>query len=457
MGQPRIGVVTVNYRNADLTLRCVEHVLGSEWPSSALEVVVVDNDPDSGLRTAVASRGLAAMVLDTGRNLGFAEACNLGIAKVSACDYVALVNNDARPEPGWLAPLVDAFDAESVGAATPLVLLEGSFVTVTIASAPQYAPGDPRPLGVQMSGLRVAGADLLDRVQLGSGCWGWEMDPQLGRFVWSSDEASVHVPFDGDRARVEVRLSSCLGPTTVEVAAGGEAAGFEVDAEPQWFPVPGAQATPLVNNTGTILRPDGSVADRGYLEPLGQGHLQPSDPFGWSAAAVLLSSSYLRDVGHFDARYFLYYEDADLAWRGRLRRWDYRFVPESRVWHEHSATVGGGSELTRHLHARNRLVTIARNAPRKVVVRELWSASAQVAATARRDVLAPVLRRRGPRTHHVRRDARVLLAAGAMLPATLLDRSRRRGDLRRAAAVVEQWAGRPRDDRLDSPSVQTGR
>ncbi len=59
--------------------------------------------------------------------------------------------------------------------------------------------------------------------------------------------------------------------------------------------------------------------------------------------------------GLFDERFFMYYEDTDLAWRGRARGWRYRYVPDAVLRHVHAATSVEGSPLFRHYVERNRL------------------------------------------------------------------------------------------------------
>jgi GT2 family glycosyltransferase len=77
-----------------------------------IEIVVVDQgDPPAGL-----PRGLVDRVLRPGRNLGFAAANNLGIAE-TAGRLIATVNDDAVVEPGWLAALTAALQADPRAAA----------------------------------------------------------------------------------------------------------------------------------------------------------------------------------------------------------------------------------------------------------------------------------------------------------------------------------------------------
>ena len=74
-----------------------------------------------------------------------------------------------------------------------------------------------------------------------------------------------------------------------------------------------------------------------------------------TALTLLLSRRYVEDVGVFDPRYFLYYEDTDLSWRGQARGWRYRYVPDAIERHVHAATSIEGSDLFEFYVARNRL------------------------------------------------------------------------------------------------------
>ena len=78
---------------------------------------------------------------------------------------------------------------------------------------------------------------------------------------------------------------------------------------------------------------------------------------------MLFRPGYLDDVGLFDERFFMYYEDTDMAWRGRARGWRYRYVPDAVLRHVHAATSVEGSPLFHHYVERNRLVMLIKNAP----------------------------------------------------------------------------------------------
>lgn len=115
--------------------RCVEALLASEHV--AVDIVLVDN----GCTTedvAVLSRLPNVVVVGSGRNIGFAAGCNLGVA-ASSGDYVALINGDAAVEPTTLVRLVEELRRPGVGIAVgtlrlsedPLLLnSSGNFVHV---------------------------------------------------------------------------------------------------------------------------------------------------------------------------------------------------------------------------------------------------------------------------------------------------------------------------------------
>jgi GT2 family glycosyltransferase len=441
--RPLVGVVVVNYHAPGLTIGCLERLAAvTDWPAERLRVVVVDNGSAPGFAAELAARAPHATLVDAGANLGFGGACNLGIAALADCDSIALVNNDAAPEPGWLGPLVDAIEADPrVGAATPKVLLEGRFLRLAIdAPTIRQSGADPRGLGVQLCGARVGGVDVSGAVELVEGFWGWEVDATTigGPFAWTGNGgprsvALVPVPEGApDGARIEVRLAAALEPVE---AKAGEAA-VTAREQPQWFDAgPASPAYDVVNNTGTILLDHGASADRGYLEVDAGQYDEPGEVFGWSGAAVLLSRRYLDDAGGFDERFFLYYEDTDLSWRGRLLGWTYRYVPASVVRHAHSTTTGSShSALVRHLAERNRLLALVKNAPAGVAAGAVAGQLADLGRAAGRDIVGRLATGRRPVARHAIATGRVLGGFATRAPGALADRLR----LRRRAVVSDR-------------------
>ena len=71
---------------------------------------------------------------------------------------------------------------------------------------------------------------------------------------------------------------------------------------------------------------------------------------------LLVKRSVLEQVGLFDERYFLYFEETDLC--ARIREAGYRVVyqPAARLWHKVSRSTGADSELTLYYMRRNALL-----------------------------------------------------------------------------------------------------
>ena len=124
----------------------------------------------------------------------------------------------------------------------------------------------------------------------------------------------------------------------------------------------------IVQNTGSVVDRSGNSRDRGYGEPDGPAFGETDEVFAWCGAAVLLRSDYLRDVGRFEERFFLYYEDTDLSWRGQSRGWRYQYVPSAEAWHVHGASTGLDGRQAEGLQSRNRLIVMTRNAPPRLLL-----------------------------------------------------------------------------------------
>lgn len=430
---PQVRVVVVNYRGADLTIRCLQSVQRTEWPAGCLDIVLVDNSPSDGVAAQVRRTMPDVTVIDAGTNRGFAGGCNLALADLDGADYVALLNNDATVDPGWLRPLVAALEADAgVGAASAKILFTPLFVEVRLESSTgARGRGDRRPLGVRLSGVQLDGRDAFPEAQLVDGFWG--LEPGLdggGPSQWTSQTALLRVPVvdEGPLPVCRLRLASD-GDRAVVLTSGCHRAEHRVTPEPGWYAVRlGGEPFRVINNVGSVLLEGGYGADRGYLQPDRDQFGRTEEIFAWCGAAVLLSRRYLESVGLFDDRFFLYYEDFDLSWRGRAQGWRYVYVPESVVYHRHSASSVVGSRLFAHFTERNRLLTLTRNAPLGLACRETGRHLLITGSYARRDILSPLARTRRPAGEMVYRRLRAFAAYLRLVPSALADRRRIRAE-----------------------------
>src|SRR5215831_13577067 len=84
-------------------------------------------------------------------------------------------------------------------------------------------------------------------------------------------------------------------------------------------------ARPVVDSTGIYFNPMLRHLDRGSQEVDNGHYLQYEYVFGASAAAALYRREMIEDISldgeFFDSDFFVYREDADVAWRAQLMGW----------------------------------------------------------------------------------------------------------------------------------------
>lgn len=252
-GGARVDVVVLAWNGEALLPACLDALLAQQLPEPFV-VHVVDNASTDGTAGLVRERYPQVRLLQSDRNLGFAGGNNTALRAVAG-RYVALVNQDAVPDDGWLAGLVEVLDA------------------------------DP---GV---------AAVTGRIRLADPC------------------------------------------------------------EP-----------PLLNSAGGRVDRLGHGLDRGFGEPDDGRYDRPEEVFYVPATACLLRTAAVRDVGLLDEDFFLYYEDVDLCWRLRLAGWRVVYTPSATALHLHSASAVSGSSLHVFHDARNRLMTLVKDAPARTAL-----------------------------------------------------------------------------------------
>ncbi len=399
---PFVRTVVLNYNGDPHLFRCLDALAATQWPPNRFELVVVDNNSVDGSVQQVAADYPDVVLRRMGTNTGF-PANNEALRDLDGVDYVALVNNDAFVTPGWLAPLVEALEEDpALGAACPKLLFAPAFVELALSCATFRAPGDARDLGVRLSGVEVDGVDRWRAAQFPPpGFWGIERGagPEA-MYCWTNGQSALRVPFEPGatpNGMVRVRLAAPK-PTAVSLRCGERELTVEVGPMAAWFEIEVSGAPfDVVQNAGSIVLVGGYGADRGFLEP-DRGQYDSSDEvFAWCGGGVLLRPGYLREVGLFDERFFAYYEDTDLAWRGRALGWRYRYVPTSVLRHQHATTTVEGSAVFARYVERNRLIMLTKNAPRRLVAQAVGRYLLSTASYARRDILGPLRRAHRPR------------------------------------------------------------
>jgi GT2 family glycosyltransferase len=233
----------------------------------------------------------------------------------------------------------------------------------------------------------------------------------------STDDSLALVAQEFPEVRV-LPLQSNLG------LAGGTNAGIGVtdapiiatlnndtEADPRWLaelhtalvahPEAGSAASKLmlfdrrdvIQSAGDFYGQDGIPGNRGVWQHDDGRYGQSEMIFGACAGAAAYRRTMLEDVGLFEANFFMYCEDVDLAFRCQLLGYRCVYVPTAVVYHMLSAT--GGGSLASYYCGRNFLRVIARDMPGPLL-RRYWPrivfAQLRLAAESLRHVREPAAR-----------------------------------------------------------------
>jgi GT2 family glycosyltransferase/glycosyltransferase involved in cell wall biosynthesis len=172
------------------------------------------------------------------------------------------------------------------------------------------------------------------------------------------------------------------GCNTGVVHSTGQYVGFlnnDARPDPQWV----RAAVEVLERDGSIgavaskvLDWDGALIDYvdGSLTWYGMGYKReverpdspeydrPKDVLFGTGAAMFVRAELFRQVGGFDERFFMFYEDVDLGWRLNLLGHRVRYVPTSLAFHKHHQSMKTLGEWREHyLLERNALMTMYKN------------------------------------------------------------------------------------------------
>ena len=360
VARPNTSVVVVSCRAHLWLRRCLASVVGQ-----ADEVILVDNG-SPGREAGEVGRRAGAEVVTLPTNAGFAEGVNVGI-RYARGEVVGLLNDDAVACPDWLESAAVALKEPDVAAVGPKILSAWPYVEIRLDAEPRFVHGDPRPLGQSLQTVEVDGIAVNLAGLRGSG---------VHRLEHRRDGDAVH----------EWRWTSGTGPIFVPIPEDADGSAVMVDGDE----VPVVQRTDLVANAGCYLSAHGHGGDYGFALPDEGTFEEPAERFGTTGAAMVATAETFGRVGGFAKSFFAYYEDLDWCWRSRLAGLRCVYEPAATVRHVGGMSTGGpSSDWVRSLAARNRMQTLARNAPLPLI----WSQLRSPADRPASGMTAPILKR----------------------------------------------------------------
>lgn len=242
---PLVSVVLVNFRGADDTIEAIHHLGQLDWPAEQLEIVVVENASGDDSAERIRAAAPHVKLVESKKNLGFAGGCNFGVKKSSG-SIIALLNNDAKPDSGWVREAVARFE-----------------------SSPKVGAVASRVLDWDGNNVDFIGAGL----------------------TWFGMGYKPH-------------------------------SGLEIPDKPDL----------------------------------------PHDVLFGTGSAMFVRRDVYEELGGFDERFFMFFEDVDLGWRLNLKGYRYVYEPASLAYHKHHASMDKlGAYKETYLLERNALYTLYKN------------------------------------------------------------------------------------------------
>ncbi|TCV87593.1 hypothetical protein EDE11_10294 [Methylomonas methanica] len=239
---PKVTVIILNWNGKQDTLQCLESVKQLKY--SNFEIILVDNDSTDDSVDAISEQYSDIIILNTGKNLGYAGGNNAGIryALKRGTDFIFLLNNDA-------------------------------FVSEDLLHA------------------LTTGAEKLPPKSI------------LGAKIYFYDKPNT-LWFNGGRWKKETNSFEHIGYNLLDSTEFNHQ--IEVD----------------------------------YI----------------SGCALFARAESFNDIGLLDENFFLYYEETDWCYRARARGYKCVLIPEAKVWHKASSSLGADSPQVKYFLTRNKLL-----------------------------------------------------------------------------------------------------
>ena len=125
-------------------------------------------------------------------------------------------------------------------------------------------------------------------------------------------------------------------------------------------------------NTGDLFHAWSVGGGRGQGEKDVGQYDEEDYVFGACAGAGIYRRDFFEQVGIFDEDFFIFAEDVDINMRGQLQGFKCIYLPEAKVYHIGTATVGLYSDRYIFLCKRNDIFVLIRNYSLRMYFRYLW-------------------------------------------------------------------------------------
>jgi len=372
-----VSVLIVNYNGRKHLKGCLSSLRGQAYNN--YEAILVDTGSTDGSAHFVAEHFPWVKVIKLPKNMGFAGGNNVGFTQAKG-DYIALLNNDTEVEKGWLSSLVGVANSnETIGAVGSKILffkkfLPVMFTTETFIPWNRDASKDARLLGFKLQdNICFEGVDYKKNLYE-SGFYDEEWDTiNHCNFRWTSGVARVFIPYDeslkshtltfyaasNDNNSYNKTVNVFIGNTLFDtIVINKRYIKYEIKFNSDVGQKHGVR---IIQNAGSYRRHAGIAGDIGFGE-VDQGQFDRERELNnLCGCSVLLKRKMLNEIGFFDDRLFMYFEDTDLFWRAQKRGWKLMYCPRSVVRHLHASSSQEWSSFFKFHVFSNRFLIVLKN------------------------------------------------------------------------------------------------
>ena len=324
-------IIIVTWNRLDLIKQLVDAL--KKQKDRDFGVIIIDNGSTDGSREYIAQEakesfknGMPIWTFLLNQNTGFALPNNLGITYATEfldSDYIILLNNDTVPDSDFIKKLHEKADSYLYGSDQknletdkrlfPFLSKKGDWKIGSFAPLVEnyYAEGR-----IDAAGIKVSPDGNAINRGVGEQFFKFGREKEV---FGPSGSAALHLR--------KALLDVALDPVKIARLKGWKAK--QLRSERIW---------------------SGSISDIKQLES------ERSD-------SLNKNYQYLPIKEFFSSRYFMYFEDVDLAWRLRLRYWGCVYLPEALILHHHSASSKSYSPFKSYFVHRNQYFNIIRDFP----------------------------------------------------------------------------------------------
>jgi len=368
----RVAVITGFYKNTDFLQTLFESLNNQTFTHFD---VYVYNSSGIPLADVGSNYSFTYKIINLKDNAGFAGGNNQAIQAARESGeykYYALINDDTKPQPGWLEALVTTAEQDpAIGAVSSKMVFYERFVT--IRGLTQAINVNDRKLGLRWYHNSSFNECFYPKKFYKEGFYNEETD-EINAFRWTSEDISIEMPvslrsgLDEYTLRLFLRKHSKLKDQYLDLYIGDTfLTNIDLHKENLFYEVK-VPASLINEHAHYIIQNAGSGYDKGYNGfDIGSGELDLSqydkekDIQLFCGGACLLSAKALEKTGLFNGYFFSYYEDSDLSMRIRKKNFRIVYAPRSLVLHYHTGTSKEWSLFFIYHVFRNKIIFTARN------------------------------------------------------------------------------------------------